>query len=107
MPYVLSIGDGEYNTDDLTLDEAIAIEGEVSESWVYINPFRSAKHFKAIARVFLKREGKDDAAIATVLDPMTITAALDSVKIIPDDLPDVYEDGLPDPKAEDETATGT
>lgn len=108
MPYVLTCLDVKFNTDDLTLDESIQIEDETEASWVFINPFRSAKHFKAIARVALKRAGKSDAEIANYLSTLTVTQALDSVETVStDDLPTIYENGVPDPKAEDETPTGT
>lgn len=56
MPYVISFEDNHWNTDDLTLNEAIAIEEATGESWVFINPFRTARHWKAIASAFLTRE---------------------------------------------------
>lgn len=108
MPYVLTVDGAKFNTDDLTLDESIDIETETDSSWVLINPFRSARHFKAIARVAMKRAGRNDAEIASYLSALTVTEALDSVELVTeDDLPSIYEDGVPDPKAEDETPTGT
>ncbi len=104
MPYSISIEGQVFNTDDLTLDEAISCEKATGEGWLYINPFRSAAHCKAIMVAFLRRSLTEDQALA-IVDKLTITTALKAVKRVEDDLPDEFEDGLP--KAEDGPETTT
>lgn len=105
MPFVVTGPGGEkFNTDDLTIGEAEAIEAATDESWLYINPFRSAKHCRAILVAFLSRTVSPAEAEAAVKG-VSVKAALDGVERVDDDLPEVFEDGLP--KAEGDTSTST
>lgn len=98
MPYRVSFEGEAFNTDDLTLDEAIAIEKVTGRSWVLINPFRSAEDCKAIIAAFLARK-MGEAEAAKLVGGLSLKAVLDSVELI-DDMPTSYENGLPDPKVE-------
>lgn len=94
MPFEVSIGDRQWRTDDLTLDEAIGIEKTTGRSWMQINPFQSAEDCKAIMVAFLSRE-MDGATAATKVGTLSLKEVLDSVAVVKDDLPDQYVDGLP------------
>lgn len=94
MPFQIKVGDRTYLTDDLTLDEAIAIEEATGHSWREINPLRSAKDCKAILDAFRARLGEGDPAGA-----ITLRNAIDLVSYVSDDLPTLYEDGVPKAEA--------
>jgi hypothetical protein len=102
MPFIVTVGNREWRTDDLTLDEAIKIEEAIGRTWLEINPFRSAVDAKAIMVTFLTREMAPDAAAAKV-GALSLREVLDGVKTAKDDLPDTFEDGIP--KAEDGPST--
>lgn len=98
MPFEVRFGDQKWRTDDLTLDEAIAIEKATGRSWVQINPFQSARDCKAIIVAFLARE-MDLVAAEAKVGALSLREVLDSVNVVGDDLPDQYADGIP--KGED------
>ena len=103
MPFEVSFGDQKWRTDDLTLDEAIAIEKVTGRSWMQINPFASAEDCKAIIVAFLGREMDEQAAAAKV-GALSLGEVLDSINVVKDDLPSEYADGLP--KEEGGPSTG-
>jgi hypothetical protein len=94
MPFQVTFGGRSWRTDDLTLDEAIAIEKVSGRSWMQINPFVSAEDCKAVMVAFLAREMDSSAAEAKV-GALSLREVLDSVDLVKDDLPEVYQDGLP------------
>ena len=100
-------GHGSFVVDDLTLAEAAQVEQETGESWLLMNPVKSASQARAIMTRFLARSLGEEKARATV-DGMSIRAYADSVEKVDDDRPDEYRDGSPvvDPKAA-EAAPGT
>lgn len=97
MPIRVTLANKSWLVDDLTLDEAEQIEKEVGESWVNLNPFRSASQCKAILRAFAARI---NAKTVQSINKMSVTTALDCLDIVDgDSLPASYEEGIPDPKA--------
>ena len=94
MAYLVRFEGEAFNTDDLTLDEAIAIEKVTGRSWVLINPFRSAEDCKAIMVTFLARARGEDEANKLV-GALSLGDVLKAVDVAPDDLPDTFEGGLP------------
>ena len=56
MSYRVTIDGHSWLTDDLTLDEACAIEEETGTTWHTMEPINSARHAKAIMSTFLARE---------------------------------------------------
>lgn len=62
MGYRVTIDDQTWSTDDLTLDEACAIEEEVGRTWHSMEPVNSAKHARAILSTFLARKVGKTAA---------------------------------------------
>ena len=91
-----------WRTDDLTLDEAVAIEKQCGVSWTNMNPYRSAEQCRAIIVAFVARNRGDDEA-AKLVGAMTLAETLDAVTVADDDLPSEFEDGIP--KAGAGTAT--
>lgn len=102
MPFQVTFGGQTWRTDELTLKEAIGIEKATGRSWMLINPFQSAEDCKAIMVAFLARDMAPDVA-ETKVDGLSLREVLDSVDVIKDDLPDVYQDGLPKAEGEDST----
>lgn len=97
----------EYTTDDLTLDEAVQIEAETGETWLRMTPTKSAKCARAILTALHARTIGAEAARVKV-GSMTSNEALDAMHVDlenDDTLPDVYENGRPDPKAEGRTTS--
>jgi hypothetical protein len=103
VPFKVTVAGEDFLTDDLTLDEAIAVEKATNTSWRFIDPLRSAGDCKAIMVAFLSRtRGKDDAE--KFVGALNLRTLLSSVTFVEDDRPDEFEDGLP--KAAAESSTG-
>lgn len=88
--------------DDLTLDEFAVIEKDLGANWVTFNPFLSSMHARATLITFLARSIGTDAATRKV-GALSLKEAVACFEAVKDDLPDVYEDGIPKPEAEPET----
>jgi hypothetical protein len=103
MPFRVTVDGQQFMADDLTLDEAIAIEKELDTTWQYINPLRSGEHCRAIMVAFLSRSRTVDEA-RKVVGGLSVKQALAAVEHVEDDdLPVEFEDGLP--KAADGPST--
>lgn len=89
-----------WTTEDLTLDETVECETEVGESWLALNPLRSAKWVRAILVRFLMRDHPEPEA-RKLIGSITVQQALKSITPAEDDRPAEYEGGTPvvDPKA--------
>lgn len=90
----VTVGGESFTTDDLTLDEAIQVERDTEETWLRLNPYRSAAHAKAILVAFITRTS-GAAEAARVVGAMTLAAALDCFSVADDDLPTIFEGGIP------------
>lgn len=91
-----------FTTDDLTLDEAIEVERDTGETWLRLNPYRSAVHAKAILAAFLARTVGADEARRRVGE-MSVSAVVDSIDVVDDDLPSMFEGGIPKGEGEPQT----
>lgn len=102
MAYKVTLpeGRGSFYVDDLTLAEAAQVERETGETWLRMNPVRSAVQARAIVAAYLSRDLSEEEA-RKVVDKMTVRAYLDCIERVDDDRPDEYQDGRPvvDPKA--------
>lgn len=96
MPITVTVEGETFSTDDLTLDEAVAIEAELGVSWLLVDPLVSALHCRAIMRTFLARTRSAEEA-TKIVGAIGVGTALDAVNIIADTLPYMFEDGLPVP----------
>lgn len=102
MPIKVSFAGDSWLVDDLTLDEFGRIEEEVGATWVGFNPLISSKHARAALTAFVGRTVGMDEAVKKV-GALSIKEAVACFEIVPDDLPQIYENGLP--KAEGGTGT--
>lgn len=100
MPFLVNVRGEDFNTDDLTLGEAERVEAYTGESWLTLNPLRTAKHCTAVMLVVLLRKGVAEDEALKEIQAIPLTKALDFVKYVDPDLPWEYANGMPDPKAE-------
>jgi hypothetical protein len=85
-----------YREGDLTINDAEAIEKLLGATWSEIHPLRSARHAKVVAGfVIAQGEGRDYQEVVAELGTMKTNAFLALVGPEGDDLPDVWEDGVP------------
>jgi hypothetical protein len=97
VPFVVTFDGEEFDTDELTLDEAIAVEKATGHSWHEINPFRSGEDCKAILVTVASRRVSREEAEKRV-GAMTVAQVLGSIDVKrKDDLPEMFEDGIPLP----------
>ena len=97
MSYRVTIDGHSWLTDDLTLDEACAIEEETGTTWHVMEPINSAKIAKSILSHFLAREMGLMMARGRV-GIMTITETLACIT------EDKAKSTEPAPKAEEPTS---
>lgn len=76
MAYKITIDGESWITEELTLDEACAVEEETGASWHTMQPLTSAKHAKAIMARFLARRVGDIALAQARLGAMTVDEVL-------------------------------
>lgn len=104
MPFELELDGHVYNTDDLSVAQAVELEKKLGKTWRELNPLGSAEEFQAFAVVCMQRDHPADHA-AKLAAELPLGAALAAARWIEPDLPDVYEDG--NPKAEGGPSTTT
>jgi len=92
MPIVVAIGSKDVNLDDLPLSSWERIEEIAGESWVRINPYTSARQARAVVTAAAEHVGADVAEVLGKLTPRTL---LEMVRIVEDDKPEMYRDGVP------------
>lgn len=100
MPFRITLAEGSWSTDDLTLGEVVEVERETGESWIVMNPLRSAVQARAIMRRLLARDGGLDGATARI-DGMRVADVVAAIDVEnTDDRPRQHVDGVPqvDPK---------
>ena len=110
MSWWVRVVDSWRDTDDLTVDEIVAIEAVAGEPWAFLSPMGSAPVAKALMAAFLVRDGMDDVEATAKISAMTLREIKNCFRYYEDaDLPDNWEDGLPvvDPKAGSSTSTAT
>jgi hypothetical protein len=106
MPFELTLDGRKYNTDDLSLADAVELETMLGKTWRELNPLGSAAEFQGFAELCLRRDHPKDQA-AKIATEMSLGDALAAARWVGDDLPVTYEDGFPDPKAEGGSSTTT
>ena len=103
MPVRVTVPDaGTFVVEDLTLDEVVAVERETGDTWVTLNPLRSAVHARAIMVRFLARTVGEDEARRR-LGGLRVADVVSGIERVPDDdRPQEFRDGMPvvDPKAD-------
>jgi hypothetical protein len=101
--FTIRWGDTTYHTQDLSGVELVALEDKIGH-WYQWNAYR-ANDCAWLLATFLKKDGRSDAEVekimeSDVLPALTIDFLGSHVEAVKADLPSMYEDGLPDPKAE-------
>lgn len=104
MPFELVLDGHTYNTDLFLLSDVVGLERALGRTWRELNPLASAEEFQAFALVALKQDHPADVA-EKIVATLPLGVSLAAARWVGDDLPDVYEDGLP--KAEGEASTTT
>jgi len=94
VPFIITYNDEEFSTDNLSIEEAEAIETALGITWFEMNPARSAGQFKVVTAVFLART-RDETEAAKTAAAITVGEARKAVRWEKDDMPDAYEEGLP------------
>jgi hypothetical protein len=89
---------GQVRVSDLSLSESEAIEDACNAEWwnICAHPFRRAKYARVVYEAACRKVGAEPAEL-------TLRDLPDTFVQVPDDLPDVFEGGLPKP--EDAPAT--
>lgn len=101
MPIKVNFGGDSWLVDDLTLAEFAKIERTTGATWTIFNPLLSSVQAAACLQAFLSRTISVEAAEAKVA-AMSIREAAECFDVVDDDeLPAVFEEGIP--KAEGET----
>jgi hypothetical protein len=108
MPTRVTYGGDSWLVEDLTLDEVCEVEKETGETWLRLNPLRSAAHARAIMVRFVGRSvGVDEAR--RELGALPVADVVAALKVVPeDDRPQEFHDGMPvvdPPQAGDAQAT--
>jgi hypothetical protein len=106
VPFEITIDGHVYRTDDLTIEEAVALEEECDKTWLQLNPVRSAKEFQATAALFLRRTRTPEVA-AKEAAAMKVKIAQENIRWVGDDLPTEYVDGIPKVEGAPSTTTSS
>lgn len=103
MAYKVTVpnGGGSFFVDDLTLDEVCAVEEETGETWLRMNPARSARQARSILVRFAARTLGDKEARRQV-GSLSVRDVVGAIEVVEDDRPSEFHDGSPvvDPKAD-------
>lgn len=109
MPWRIDFEGEVYREGDLTLGQCEQIEDATGQSWLSINPMRSAKQARVILETVVSaRTGKSVDEIRQRVSTMSIDSFLDAFHATEsdeDDKPTEYVDGNPQPA--DESLTGS
>lgn len=106
MPFEIEIEGRKYNTDELSVTEAIELERTLGKTWRELNPLGSAEEFQAFAAICLRRDHPVELA-AKIVAELPLSVALKAARWIEDDRPDAYEDGSPKAGADRSTITSS
>ena len=104
MPFEIRFEGNTWRTEDLTLDEAIRIEQKTGRSWLRINPFAYGADAAEIIAMFLVRTGEDVESARTRVGKLSLKELVGCFNVVPDDLPDTFQDGVPKVEGDQETA---
>lgn len=80
MAVTYTLNGTTYAVDDLTIDEAAAIEIELGITWEVMNPAKSAVQARAILTRFLARDKGDEEGLR-IIGAMTMAQFVKLVKI--------------------------
>lgn len=104
MPFAVNTPGGQVQLMDLPLEVLEQLEADTGRRWAQLlsAPGYDAKSIRCIYAACCAQKGVEPQP----LTPRDLVEGDDRVIVeVPDDMPTSYTDGLPDPKAEGETAT--
>lgn len=105
MPWQIRYNGKTYQENDLTIDDAEALEGLLKATWFEIDPLRSARHAKVVAGyVIAKGEGRAYDEVHAEIGRMRITDYVTAILPADDDMPSEWTDGVPQTAAAPGTA---
>lgn len=100
MPFVFSVDGQKVRSDDLTLDEIIAVEQSTGVGWYQLNPVESAVQCRAfLVQIHARSRSRDEAE--KLVGGMTAREAAAGIDFVEnDDRPIEFDEGMPvvDPK---------
>lgn len=98
MPWRIQYDGHTLREGDITLAQAEHVEELTGESWLRINPYRSARHARAIVTVmYAAATGVQVADVAEKIGQIKVSDFLEMVDVVEDDTPQEYTDGFPRP----------
>ena len=89
-----------YHLGDLKVKEVEALEVSLECRYGEILPFASMRHKVAIMVIMLLRD-RPEADVTKIIADLTLDEVDKMWEMADDDLPEVYTDGIPDPKVEE------
>jgi hypothetical protein len=96
VPWQITYNGKTYREGDLTINDSEAIEKLLGATWSEIHPLRSARHAKVVAGFVISQgEQRHYEDVVAELGAMKTNAFLALVGPEEDDLPAVWEDGVP------------
>lgn len=95
-----------YHLGDLRVREVEALEVSLECRYVEIVPFASMKHKVAIMAVMLLRD-RPQEDVEKIISDLTLDSVDKMWEMADDDMPEIYVDGVPDPKAAAAPSTPT
>ncbi len=102
---VFTYEDQKYHTGSLRIREVEALEAELDVRYVELRPLGSMRHKIALMSMFLLRERTDDE-VFKIIESLELDAVEDMWTVEEDDLPEMFEEGLPDPKVDASATVG-
>jgi len=101
MPFAVNTPGGQVRLMDLPLDAFCRIEEETDKRWidVIVAPAMSAKCALAVYRIACEHAG----AVPEELTPQRLIGDPPIFEMVDDDLPEVYEGGVPKSEGDPET----
>lgn len=100
MPFVFTVDGRKIRSDDLTLDEIVAVEQAAGVGWYQLNPVESAVQCRAfLVQIHARTRSRDEAE--KLVGGMAAREAAASIDFAEDDdRPIEFDDGMPvvDPK---------
>jgi hypothetical protein len=89
---------------DMTGREVVDLERALGVGYLDIRPGSNVAHRMAMLAVFLRRE-HDEAETEKILDGLSLRDLDRMIEVVEDDLPTLFEDGIPKEEAEVTTRT--
>ncbi len=93
-----------YSVGDLKLREVEVIEEIAGAKYVDLRPFSNMKHKLAYMAVFLGRDHPPEE-VERIIDEITLEEVASMWDVVDDDLPEVYDNGIPLPEGGPSTAS--